>query len=171
MPAPVLPLHVNDEQVGVAWIGSIPDIITIGGTSIVATTLPSDVDPVTKQPAAWVRTGFITVAVVGGSPDMYLPVNRPVLQVNCWATVPGSTRPPWGMAAALASAIRYACWPRTGVNRVLAITAGGVTYPPAAVQAASLKTAFRRLYSDAADYAVYQGDLQLDWVTPGDRID
>lgn len=166
---PVLPLHPSDEQVAENFIGTIPDIAAIGGTSIVATMLPADVDS-SGRPAAWVKTGFITVSVVGGSPDTYLPVNRPVIQVDCWATVPGSSKPPWKMAAALSSAIRYACWQRTGMNRVLAITASGVSYPSAVVQSAYMVTSFRRLYSDAADYARYSGDMQLDWVTVNDRI-
>lgn len=161
-----LELYPSDEQVAVAWIGSIPGL----SSSMVATTLPADVDG-SGSPAAWVQTGFVTVAVVGGNPDALLPVNRPVMQVDVWATVPGSNRPPWGQAAAIASAIRRACWSRTQIPRPLQITANGVTYPGAAVQGARLATAFRRMYSDAADYAHLSGDLWLSWVTVNDRID
>lgn len=170
MTTPTLPLYPSDELVAISYIGSIPDIAGIGGTNLVATTLPADVDPSTNQPAAWTKTGFITVAVVGGSPDPLLPVNRAVMQVDCWATVPGSNKPPWWQAWALASAIRRACWLRTFTPRPVQITAGGVAYPTAQVRAAYLATSFRRLYADSADYARVQGDLALDWVTAGDRF-
>jgi hypothetical protein len=161
-----LPLYPSDEQVAVSWIASIPGL----SYSMVATTLPADVDA-SGGPAAWVQTGFVTVSVVGGNPDPLLPVNRPVMQVDCWATVPGSNKPPWGACAAIATEIRRACWSRTRIARPLPIVANGVTYPSAVVQGARLATAFRRLYSDQADYARYQGDLWLSWVTVNDRID
>lgn len=171
MPAPLvsiapLPLRASDELVANAWIGSIPGL----SPQMVATRLPPDVDE-DGSTAAWVQTGFITTAVVGGSPDPLLPVNRPVIQVDVWATVPGSNKPPWWQATAIASAIRYACWSRTHIPRPLNISVRGKQYPTAVVQGATLLTSFRRLYEDAADYAHLSGDLLLSWVTPGDVID
>jgi hypothetical protein len=166
MTTPALPLYPSDEQVAVSWLSTVPGL----SYSMVATNLPADVDA-SNNPAAWTKTGFVTVAVVGGNPDPLLPVNRPVMQVDVYATVPGSNKPPWGQSAAIASAIRRACWSRTFIPRPLQIVANGVTYPTAVVQGARLATAFRRMYSDSADYARLQGDLWLSWVTVNDRID
>jgi hypothetical protein len=165
MSAP-LPLLPNDELVATAWIASIPSL----STAMVGTQLPPDVDP-DGSAAPWIATGYITVAVVGGSPDPLLPINRPVLQVDCWATVPGSNKPPWQKAAALASTIRYATWDRIRIARPLVAAVNGVEYPLAVVQSAYLATAFRRLYDDEGDYAHYQADLALSWIAPNDRLD
>lgn len=160
-----LPLLPTSELVAVAWIGSVPNL----SPQMVATQLPSDVNS-DGTVAAWVRTGFVTVSVVGGSPDIYLPVKQPVIQVDTWATKPGSNKPPWWMANVLAETIRYATWQRIGWNRPLTLTAGGVSYPGAVVTSAYFATEFRRLYDDQADYARYQADLAMSWVTIGDKL-
>jgi hypothetical protein len=160
-----LPLEATDELVCAQWIATIPGFTP----AMVGTTLPPDVNA-DGSLAPWVATGFVTVAVVGGNPDPLLPVNWPVLQVDCWATVPGSNKPPWHQAAALAGAIRRATWDRRAVSRPLQITANGVAYPAAAVRSAYLTTAPRRLYDDQGDYAHYQADLSLSWVTVNDRL-
>jgi hypothetical protein len=161
-----LALLGNDELTCMAWIGSVPGITP----QMVATTLPADTNP-NGSVADWVRSGFVTISVVGGNPDAALPVNRPVMQVDTWATKPGSNRPPWWMAANLASMIRRATWDRHNIPRPLTITANGVAYPSAVVLSAYMATAFRRLYDDAADYARYSGDLALQWVTVNDHLD
>lgn len=153
------PLQPNDELVGVSWLGSIAGL----STQMVATTLPSD-------DTTWTQTGFITVSVVGGTPNAYLPEESPVMQVDCWATVPGSNKPPWFKANALARVIRRATLDRYNIPRVLTITANGITYPKAVVKTAYLATSFRRIYDDAGDYARYSGDVALTWVTVGEVI-
>lgn len=165
MTVPALPALLNDELVAVAWVGSIPDL----SPQMVATRLPPDITPA-GQPAAWLQTGFITVAVVGGNPDVMLPVSRPVIQVDCWAAVPGSGKPPWWKAAALGAVVTHATWSRRSISRPLDITVKGVAYPRAVVQGAYMATSFRRLYDDAGDYARYQADLALSWVCPGETI-
>src|SRR5260370_17284332 len=87
-----MPNLPNDELVAIAWIGSIPNFTA----SIVATQLPETANK-DGTPAAWVITppkGFVTVSVVGGGEDDNLPIYRPVMQVDCWATNPGSHNPP-----------------------------------------------------------------------------
>src|SRR5258708_12062406 len=116
MPVPNLP---NDELVAIAWIGWMPGITT----SIVATQLP---EPANKDGSAadWVIKppyGFVTVAVVGGGEDPELPIYRPVLQVDCWATKPGSNKPPWFRANRMAQAISAATRDRHPLNRRLPI--------------------------------------------------
>lgn len=160
-----LPLAANDELVAVAWLGSITGL----STQMVATQLPADVNS-DGTAASWVQTGFITVSVVGGTPSAYLPEESPVMQVDCWATVPGSNKPPWWKAAALTRVIRRATLDRYNIPRLLTITANGIAYPSAVVKTAYLATSFRRVYDDAGDYARYQGDLALTWVTVGEQI-
>lgn len=155
----VLALLPNSELVGVAFIGTITGL----SPGMVATTLPAD-------DQAWSGTGFVTVAVVGGSPHPDLAVRNPVMQVDCWAVKPGSGKPPWWKANAIAETIRNAAIQRTGVNRLLAITANGVTYPSAVVQAAWLVTEPRRRYADAADYALYSMDVAMTWTVPSAKI-
>jgi hypothetical protein len=154
-----LALRPTGELVAVAFLGSVQGL----SPQMVATTLPAD-------DTTWAATGFVTVAVVGGSPNIYLPVKSPVFQVDCWAVKPGSGKPPWWKANAIAEAIRYATLQRTGLNRVLAINANGVSYPSAVVQSACLLTEPRRMYADSADYALYSCDVQMTWTTCGDVI-
>jgi hypothetical protein len=136
--------------------------------SIVATQLPEDADK-DGTPADWVtkRQGFATVAVLGGSPSPDLPISHAVFQVDCWATVPGSNKPPWGVANRLAAQIVAACLDRVAMRRKLTITVRGVLYPPAAVQGATAMTVPRRMVDDVGDYARYQFDLALSWTWLG----
>ena len=113
---------------------------------MVATQLPAD-------ETAWSANGFVTVAVVGGTPHPNLPLSRPVIQVDCWAVNLSSSRPPWFKANAIATAIKYACWHRTNIPRLLDITANGVSYPSAAVRSAVMVTQPRRVYGDPGDAA------------------
>lgn len=161
-----LPLEANDELVAVAWLATVPGL----STGMVGTQLPPDVNA-NGTPAPWIQTGFVTVTVVGGAPNDLLPVSQPVIQVDCWATVPGSNKPPWWKAHAIAAAIRRATWDRYRIPRALAPTAGGLAYPTAVVQSAYITTSFRRVYGDDGDYARLQGDLALTWVTANDRLD
>lgn len=152
--------------VAAAWIGSIAGFTT----DMVGERLPPDVLPPEPgkqiRPAPWLKTGFITVSWVGGSPDAYVPRHSPVIGVDVWCAVPGSNDPPWHMAEAIGEAIWLATMARTGFNRRLTIEVEGVAYPPAVVQGVYLATQFRRLYDDAADYAHLSANLALSWVTP-----
>lgn len=155
-----LALIPADELVASAWVGSITGL----SPQMCATQLPSD-------ETAWSDNGFVTVAVVGGSPHPDLPLSRPVIQVDCWAVSLSSSKPPWFKASAIATAIKYACWHRTNIPRLLTITANGVTYPSAAVRSAVMVTQPRRIYGDPADAARYSCDLQLVWAVTNDRLD
>jgi hypothetical protein len=159
------PLYSNDELVTIAWIASIPGFTT----AMVGTQLPADVNA-DGTVAAWLATGYVTVSTVGGTPDDMLPVHRPVMEVKCWAAVPGSNKPPWMAARALASAIGLATWDRYSIARRLTPELNGVAYPVAVVQTAYFTQAFRRIYDDPGDYACYQADLALQWVTVGQLL-
>src|SRR3546814_20981463 len=81
------------------WIKSITGI----PANSVGTTLPAD-------NSTWEASGFIQVQMASGNPDLYLPMNQPVLQVDCWAAKPNSEKPPWGKANNLAELIKAATY-------------------------------------------------------------
>jgi hypothetical protein len=152
----------TDELVTVAWIATIPGF----SADFVATQLPPSANK-DGTPAAWTVTppfGFVTVTVVGGSEDPILPIYRPVMQIDCWATRQGSNKPPWYRANRLAKHISAATREMPAGPRRLAISANGVAYPPASVQRAQMMTSPRRMYDDAGDMARYQFDLGLQWI-------
>jgi hypothetical protein len=175
---PVPDLLNNNTVVTVAWIASIPGFTT----DMAGPQLPPDVNP-DGSPAAWLQTGYITCNTVGGTPDDLLPVHRPVMEIKCWAAVPGSDYAPWLVAEGLAARITVATWSRRRIPRPLrpvitypaAMTGGvqlpAVTYPPAVVRSAYFAQEFRRLYGDQGDYAVLQADLALEWTSPTQPLD
>ena len=161
MPSPpaALPLLPTSELVAKFWLGSIPGLTP----AMVASQLPANA-------AGWAQTGFITVAVVGGSPDIDAPVKNPILQLDFYAVQLGSQKAPWSAANVLAETVRNATLQRVGQKRPLRITAGPLTYPPAVVQSAYLLTEPRRKWGDPGDYAVYTADMAMTWNTTGDHI-
>lgn len=155
-----LTLHTPNDMVAVAWIASITGLTADG----VATQLPTD-------ETTWAGHGFVVVPVtVGGTPHEYIPVRSPVVQVECWATVPGSDKLPWWKANQLAEQIRYGTYDRINFGRLLTITANGVAYPSAAAKSARMLTEPQRIWSDVGDYAGYRFDLQLTWIQIGEVI-
>lgn len=155
MPARLLP---NSELVAVAFLQQMPGVTA----DVVATQLP-------KNEADWAANGAITVAVVGGHPDVDLPVRNPLVQVDCWATTLNSNKPPWFKAAALAEAVWQATRNRNRGARVISISSGPVPYPAAIVLTAVFLTEWRRIYDDKADAARYSADLGMTWA-PADPI-
>jgi len=154
-----LTLLPDDELVAMSWVASIPGF----SPQMVATQLPAD-------KSTWSATGFVTVSVVGGTPHPDLPLSQPVIQCDCYAVKPNSNKPNWLMAAALASALRYACWDRIGFPRLLDISSNGKAYPSAAVRSAYMTIQPRRVYADPGDYARYSTDIALVWAMTNDRL-
>ena len=151
-------LYPTTSLVAVAWIASIPGLTASG----VGTQLPAD-------EMSWAPGGYIVVPfTVGGTPMQNAPVARPVVQAECWATVPNAPDLPWNMAENLAEQIRMATYDRTGVfGRTLTLPAG---YPNAWVRSAGVLTHPKRVWSDAGDYAGFLIDLRLTWVAASERI-
>jgi hypothetical protein len=153
-----LTLYATTELVAVAWISGIPGLTASG----VGEQLPA-------AEAEWAAGGFVVVPVtVGGTPHSSMPVQRPVVQVETWATIPGSDKLPWLKAAQLAEQIRIGSYDRTGAFG-RPITLPG-TYPTAWVKAATILTQPRRIWSDLGDYAGYTFDLLLHFVAAGEVI-
>jgi hypothetical protein len=157
---PLLPAHVTNALVYTAWISSIPDFTADG----VGTELPSD-------DTTWSANGYVVVPVtVGGTPHSTMPLRRPVAQVECWATIPGSGIPPWGMAEDLAEQIRFATYDRNNFGRLLTISVEDVVYPDAQVRSVKMLTEPRRVYGDQADFAGITFDLALQWIQMGEVV-
>lgn len=156
-----MPLLPNNDLVAVAWIGGIPGL----SASMVSTNLPQDV-------TTWQTNGFITTSVIGGSPDLYLPIRKPVVQIDCWAVNPNSGKPPWGKANQLAELVRdhVQTMNRMTANfhRLLSFPQGN--YSGAVVMDAMLRTEPRRAIAqgmmpvgDEASYARYLFDVEMHW--------
>lgn len=151
-------LLATTELVAVAWIAGIQGFTASG----VGTQLPDD-------ETSWADGGYVVLPVtVGGTPQANAPIFQPVVQVECWATVPGSDKLPWLMAANLAEQISMATYDRSGAfNRPLTLPDG---YPVAWVKSARLLTHPRRVWSDVGDYAGYVFDLYLMWIAAGENL-
>ena len=99
-PVPPGPYYPTNALVAVAWLGQrVPGL----APAMVATKLPRDL-------AAWADLGFVQASIVTGTPDVDVPIRRPLVQVDCWAASVDaqgnvSTRPPVNKAARLAERI------------------------------------------------------------------
>lgn len=141
------------ELVALAWIQAATGISC-------GLALPEDF-------TTWATNGFVTVQVVGGSPQVHMPVRQPVVSVDCWAVFSDSPRPPWLQAAQLAEAIYAATVPTAAKRQVdpnAVVTPTGNTYAHAHVLSAYAATEPRPVLGDEAGYAHYQMDLHLTWV-------
>lgn len=148
------------DLVAAAWVLSIPGFMGDGA----GTQLPAD-------DTTWAAHGYVVLPVtVGGTPHSTAPVRRPVVQAECWACVPGSSKPPWGKAAALAEQIRLATYDRRTFGRALQIASNGVPFAGAKVLAARMLTEPHRVYGDQADYAGVIFNLAFTWVAAGEQI-
>lgn len=139
----------TNELVAVAWLKGVAAL----GNGV-ATELPGDV-------AQWVDDGFVQVATVGGSPNIYYALAQPMVSVDCWAAKPSSARPPWHSANRLAEQIRMATLDHDAVGRLLVLPAA---YDNARMLTCWMATEPRRMPGDPADYARYQFDMELRWV-------
>lgn len=160
-----MPFNPNNDLVAEKWVGGVPGLVP----AMVATTLPRDVTTWTTIQTA---KAFVVVTVIAGNQDLHLPIRKPVVQVDCWATRIGSTNPPWGTANLVAEMIRENIDARPVLyKRRLTFTDKG-DYRAALVQEAIMRTEPRRAITpgtptgDEAGYARYMFDLELQWVVP-----
>jgi hypothetical protein len=142
----------TSELIAVAWLAeAVPDL----PDGKVATSLPSDV--------AAFSDGFVTVSIVGGAPHPYVPMRRPVVQIDCWVATIGSTKPRWGRANDLAEIIRAATYPPESANSIKVTPRSG--YDDARVWSAFLLTEPRRVEGDPNRHARFTFDMQFHWTT------
>lgn len=147
-----LPLRPNTELVAIAWLASVPGLSIEG----IATTLP--------DASAWPLDGFVVVTGGVGTTALDVPARNPVVQIDAFATRPGSNKPPWGRVDLLCEAIIAETRERDRAVRDLPLSAGSVTYPPVRVSGVRALAEPRRAYGDPADWAHKVFDLQLLWV-------
>jgi len=145
-------LRANTELVAIAWLGGVTGLTS----AMVAATLPAD-------NTTWAASGFVTVRTVGGSPGLYVPMREPVVTLDFWAVKPGSSKPPWYQANALAELVD-AGTRASNAGRPVTLPSG---YNAARVFSAYFVNEPRRAYGDAGDYAHYTGDLALHWIDAG----
>lgn len=131
-------LRATPELVATAWLKTV-----VGDR--VATTLP-------KDNSTWAASGFCTIVVAGGTPNLYVPLREPAIGVDCWAFNSQSQKPPWTKAAALAEAIQAACYQHATIPQRVTLPAG---YPQAQVLSAYTTGDYRRVPDDPSSYARY----------------
>lgn len=145
----------HGELVAQAWLRGIDGVPTNG----VGTTLPRD-------NSTWEASGFVQIeGVVGGSPNVDLPISNPVFSIKCWANKAKSNKPPWGRANQLAERIRMATFGTVDAPVPSArIVALAPSFQNARVQSVRLLSEPRRMLSDEARFALYQFDMQMTYV-------
>lgn len=141
-------IRANTELVAVAWLGGVSGLTS----SMVAATLPAD-------NSTWAVSGFVTVRTSGGSPGLYTPMREPVVTLDFWAVRPGSTKPPWYQANALAELVDAGTRASTA-QRAVALPSG---YNSARVHSVYFVQEPRRAYGDQGDYAHYVADMAMHW--------
>lgn len=146
MTAPVV-LRATTELVATAWLKGV-----VG--DIVASALPRD-------NATWAASGFVVLATVGGTANLYVPLRSPVVAVDCWAVGQNSNKPPWNKATWLAEQIQAACYDSANTPRLLTLPTG---YPQARVLSAYSEYEPRRVPADPAGYARISCGLTFNWV-------
>lgn len=153
MTAPAL-LLPNTDLVAVAWLKRNPKFSEKGIG--IATVLPND--------DAALRAGFITTTIVGGSPEIDVPIRRPVVQVSAWAAPasPGSTKTPWPQAAQIAEW----AWEQTfdSAHRGVLLSFSLPGYARARVSTAVALTEPRRIPGDEGNYARVDLDVEINWI-------
>lgn len=142
-------LHPTNELVAVGWLKGVAAL-----DDNVATELPAD-------NTTWSASGFVQVTAIGGTPELTVPVARPVLSLDFWACNPNGTKLPWWKANQLAEHVRAAVHDHAGTPRLVALTGN---YNDARVLDAWFVNEPRRIRSDDANYAHFTADLGLAWV-------
>jgi hypothetical protein len=150
---PPLVLLPNTDLVAVQWLRRNSKFSAKGVG--IATSLPAD--------RAKIVTGFITTQIVGGSPEIELPIRHPVVAVSHWAApaVEGSSKVPWPQASALAEWTWEQTWDRADQNVTLSFSLPG--YAQARVFTVEALTEPRRVEDDPSGYARVDVDLLFHW--------
>jgi hypothetical protein len=158
--------HPTSELVVAAWIAAITPI----PAGMIATQPPAATSwtafvPPGATPAYTNIVQFVAARVIGGTPQLNVPVRKPVAEIKCYATNVNSDKPPWFAANQTAELITYACYNRMlyEFSRGLTVGTNNTNYNPANVLSAVVHTEPRRLYGDIRNYAVYQRDIGFTW--------
>lgn len=147
-------MHANATIIARAWLAQLSGVPVDGsGRPQVATTLP-DVEK-------WAATGFITVGpIFPGTPERYVPLQHPVVQVDCWAVFRNSKTPDFGTANELAEVVRAAA------DLTMVEPPPVLTLPPQVRPVWLSHTEVIRGVTRVPDelYAHYSLDLHIGWI-------
>lgn len=155
MPIPAGPYAPTNALVVQAWLGQrVAGVVP----AQIAGRLPRD-------PSTWADAGFIVVSIVGGSPDVDIPVRHPLAQIDAYAVTLDaagtvSTKPPVAKANRLAELVRIATDAGTFYSKPVAMPAN---YLGAIVLGAAVTSEPREITDDPSGYARVTLDLALDW--------
>lgn len=142
--------HPNSSLIAVAYLQTLG--LPADG---IDTDLPAD-------PAEWATNGFVQVAAVtGGSPDLDIPLHRPIVQVDVWCTRLDSELPPWNQAGHLAGTLVAATYDSDNLNVTPTLPDG---FRPVRVMSAFPVTEPREIAGDPAGFARVSLDLALRWM-------
>lgn len=144
----------NSGLVAVAWVRGITAASGFDPARVAASLPTGDTGD------ALLRLGWVQVAVVGGSPDIDVPVRRPVVQIDAWVMTQPGGKPPWGQAWALAEVVRLATEGVHQWRRAVTMPAG---YDPARVLTAMAVSEPREIRSDPGQYARVGFDVEIHW--------
>jgi len=141
----------NNELVAKAWLQTLNGV----PPNSVATRLPQD-------NRTWAASGFVQIADIGGSSNLYYELHEPVYRIDVYATSlnPDSDKSPWNKANQLATIIQRATYDQAQVKRTLALPSG---YRNARVLEAQVLNEPTR-HPDPGSYAVYGIELLLHWI-------
>lgn len=144
------------EMVGVAWLkANVPFL-----RGYVATSLPKENDE-------WADVGFVTVASVGGG-RVAEGIRSSVLSLTYYGVKPASGKAPWNRTSQMCEQVREVVDPTGksyGTTRALyRLTNLGPQYKDAKVLNAFWTSEPQRRPGDAADFAIYQHEIELHWI-------
>lgn len=146
----------TNALVAEAWMSQrVPGITP----DMVAMNLPRD-------PKVWAATGFIQLTIVPGSPNVDVPIRKPIIQADCYAATLDATgtvsrKKPYHRANALAELVRTATELDTARYSTPVVMKAG--YAGAIVLSVYPLTEPVEIPDDPAGYARITLDLALDW--------
>lgn len=155
-PLPPGPYYPTNGLVAVAWLGQrVPGLTP----AMVATSLP-------RKVTDWADLGFVQATVITGTPDVDVPIRRPLIQVDCWAASVDSsgtvsTRPPVHKAARLAELVRTAT--ELDTARYSSPLEMPANYAGAIALSAYVRSEPAEIPDDPSGYARMTFDLVLEW--------
>lgn len=150
-PVPAGPYYPTNALVAVAWLGQRVDGLAPG---MVATRLPRDL-------AAWADLGFVQATVISGTPDVDVPIRRPLVQIDAWAHSPDGVKPPVNKAARLAELVRVAT--ELSTAKYSTPVEMPANYAGAIVLSAYVVTEPYEVTDDPSGFARISLDLVLEW--------
>lgn len=151
-----MPLQPTSALVAAAWIRlAVPDVGGVGRR------LPAADD-------AMRAGGFIRTQVVGGSPELYVPMHRAVAVCECWwpPLTDDSHLPPWNRAGQLGQRLVTGTWDPALTGVTVDPTppeSPAGSYSPARVHTVAALDVPQEVLDDPAHYARADVRLAITW--------